>query len=155
MREQIRDLWIAGEQHPRVLLSLFGIVTLIFVVDFASRVFVERDETARAFRAPGAVVELSRPEAAATQQLINRWFQPPEDKPKEPPPRDIVLEAVFGTPGKLKAAILLKGEGQPTERLVLVQGDKVEGWLLESLEPRRLVLKKDQESRELVLFRVK
>ena len=69
--------------------------------------------------------------------------------------RDIVLEAVFGTPGKLKAAILLKGEGQPTERLVLVQGDKVEGWLLESLEPRRLVLKKDQESRELVLFRVK
>jgi hypothetical protein len=155
VREQIRDLWIAGLQHRKVLLSLFGIVTLIFVVDFTSRVFVSRDETARAFRAPSAAVELSRPEAAETQQRINRWFQPPEEKPKEPPPRDIVLEAVFGIPGKLKAAIMLKGEGQPTERLVLVQGDKVEGWLLESLEPRRLVLKKDQESRELVLFRVK
>lgn len=155
MREQIKDLWIAGLQHRKVLLSLFGLVTLIFVVDFASRVFVSRDETARAFRAPSAAVELSRPEAVETQQRINRWFQPPEEKPKEPPPRDIVLEAVFGIPGKLKAAILLKGEGQPTERLVLVQGDKVEGWLLESLEPRRLVLKKDQESRELILFRVK
>jgi hypothetical protein len=155
MRNQLKDIWTTGSKHPKVLLTLFGIVTLVFVADFVGRVFVGRDASVRSFRAPSTPIVLSRPDPITTRQSIDSWFQPPEVKPKEPPPREISLEAVFGIPGKLKAAIVLKGEGQPTERFVLVQGDKVEGWVLELLEPRRLILKKDQESRELILFRVK
>jgi hypothetical protein len=155
MLNQLKDIWTAGSKHPRVLLALFGIFAMVFAIDFIGRVFVARDSSARSFRAPSMPIVLSRPDPVVTKQLIDSWFQPPEEKPKEPPPRDIILEAVFGIPGKLKAAVVLKGEGQPIERLVLVQGDRVEGWLLESLEPRRLLLKKGEESRELVLFRVK
>lgn len=139
-------------EHRFAFLLAAALVCIVALFDFSNRLYVGRDRSLRAFVAPPVRVAAAVPSREAVLQDLTKWVG--QDRAAQPKPRQIVLQGVFYAGATPRAAVSLVAEdGRPTERMRVSIGDVVEGWKVESIDPKRVLLKRDSESRELVLFK--
>lgn len=152
----VRDYWLQIRRRPRLFAVVCFFLTTWLVIDFATRVWVSRDLSLRSF-APKPVATIPRsPQVSAVKSAISEWFPIVAAADQAPPPREMVPQGIFRSEGQSVAIVLLKAnETQPDERRRLVVGDLVDGFTVESIDIRRIVLTKDGQTRELVLLRGK
>lgn len=154
--EALKGLWQTVLRYPRLFRGLALVLALLFVIDFVTSVWVWRSSELRQFQAPVARVYPSGPDAGWVKAQLERWFTPPtasnESDSAQEAGREIVLEGIFGVPGRLRAALVLKARDGVTERVTAAVGDSVEGWTVLELSAKRAILSKDGQSREWVMF---
>lgn len=150
---QWRTLW--GE-HRKPTVILLGVLLVAVVLDFALRVMVWRDESLREFTKPSTAPLPTLDTPQAVTERLRVWFPAePEQQQAAPVERTLVLQGIFGSGAEARAAIaLVPSDGSVAERLRVTVGQTVDGWTVERIERRKVFLKKDAQSRELVLFRV-
>ncbi len=140
----LRDQW-------RVFAVGWMLVALpVLVLDFFLRIYVPRDESLRAFSKP-SVAQIEK--ASSSEQLrqrLQQLFPPPATTAVQE--RVMTLQAVFAV-GQAKSAFIAAAaaDGQ-VERIRAPVGHVIDGWVVESVESRKVVLKRGEERRELVMF---
>jgi hypothetical protein len=140
--------------HRRGFQLLVLLLLLGFAADFTLRVLVLRDSDPRSFSAPEAATLAAADTAESIGQRLSAWIPTKEAEPVAQE-RQISLQGVFGAGSEARAALLLGAPGGPPERVRATVGQVVEGWTVERIELGRVLLKRGEESRELVLFRPK
>lgn len=139
-------------EHRSVLVVSALLVAVFALVDFRSRIFVGRDRALREFIAPQ--VKFALPVVPRDRVLsdLTKWVG--QDPATQVRPREIVLQGIFFVGSVPRAALsLVAVDGRPPQRVKVGLGDEVEGWKIEAIEARRLLISRDSESRELVLFK--
>lgn len=148
--------WRERLHGPRHLLAaLTLILALIVSIDFFGRIFVSRDESLRRFEVPVIAKSVDPTPAEFMLQRVVGWVPEPKIETVVKP-REMALQAVFSQRGKTEAFILLLADADRSEERVKVAIDaEVDGWKVTSVSRTRVVLKKGDEVRELVIFRGK
>jgi hypothetical protein len=152
INETIKDAVRICRGNARVFLFFSAICLSLFAADFFSRVFV-RPQSSNKHYSPPVVqpINLGVSESEISF-LLDELFKLPEPEQNAPPPRDIILEAVFGREKALRAVVALRGEALPTERRLVNVGDNVEGWTVAAVQARKVNLTKEGEVREITIF---
>ncbi len=148
--DEIVHAFVRYRGPTRVIVAL---IALIFIFDFAFRVYVGRNPTLRVFTPPQipAVAEPENRESMASR--VRAWFPPPAEieVKKE---RVMALEGVFGSRDGRRAVLSLATEdGSSVERVGTTVGQVVDGWTVTGIDAVRVTLRRDDETRELLLFR--
>lgn len=134
-------------------IGLLVVLLAIFSLDFVLRVLVMRDDSLRGVSVPPAAKIAPAASQSAIMKRFEAWIPPKLVVEAPPPEREISLQGIFGTGPEAKAALALSVAGGPPERIRATAGQVVDGWSVERIEPGRVVLKKGEESKELLLFR--
>ena len=138
----------------RLLVVVAALVAVFVLPDFSNRVFVGRDSSLRAFKAPDLVVLTAVVSKAKAVESLNAWLPKKAADVAESKPREIVLQGTFVVSGQARAALsLVSPAGLPAQRVKAVVGDVVEGWTVAAIELRKIILKRGDESREILMFR--
>jgi hypothetical protein len=139
----------------RLLFFTLAIALIVAAIDFPLRVLMLRDSAARSFAKPS----LSSVPKASTKSLIDErlkaWFpQPPP--PEKPAERSMSLAGVFAAGGQIRAMVQLGpfGDLPPQYVTVGVTEPVSDGWVLETIDGQRVVLRRNAEVRELTVFRM-
>lgn len=148
------DLWrdfVTGYRRP--LLALTIVLLLVALFDFIGRIYVPRDASLRVFTAPRAVKIPEFIDTAKVLASLETWL--PSQAVVEPPKeKEISLQGIFSSRGAGVAAVVLR---DPTsgamQSMRVAAGQEVEGWRVELISPRKVMLRKGDQVRELVLFR--
>lgn len=139
-------------EHRLVIGVVAAIVFAIASGDFSNRIFVGRDHSVRAFVVPRVVLIAPAPERALVLAELVKWVG--QDVSEQAKPREIVLQGVFFSGTTPRAVLsLVAQDGRKPERSKVTVGDVVEGWKVESINPMRIIISRDSESRELMLFK--
>jgi hypothetical protein len=150
----LRDEWqVLRSSYRRPCYVVIVIAALVLISDFWLRVFVARDPGLRGFTPPAAQTIARAETTEQIRQQLDLWLP---TKPKEPEvvERQISLQGVFGSSTEIAAVLALSPPtGTPVERVRATKGQVVEGWTVESITRREVILKKGEEGRELLLFR--
>lgn len=139
----------------RPWLAYVAFLVLLAFVDFHGRVYVARNDSTRPVSPP---VLKAPPLGDSPEVIIKRlseWL-PVEVQARKvgPTAEDWSLEAVFVTRRGSRAVLALRGgEGQITRRVRLGVGDESEGWRIEAIEPRKVVMSHEGVSVEIGLFK--
>lgn len=153
MNAFLNSLRTLRDEYRKPFLGLLGFLLSIFSLDFLLRVMVLRDSSVRNFSAPKGDTISVPATADAVLRRLEAWI--PKPVIVEPPPaeRQIVLQGIFGAGAEAKAVIaLVSPDGGSTERTRATVGMQVDGWTVEKISMGKVVLKKGEEHRELVLF---
>lgn len=134
-------------------ISLVVFLALAFSLDFFVRVFVSADPSARIYTPP---IALSfRPPESAEQVLkrLETWIPPRVVEVPPPPEREITLQGIFGSAKERRAALVVTapGGGAP-ERVRATVGNVIEGWTVERIDASKVILRRGEEVRELLMF---
>lgn len=152
----MRQLWEALRAVPQAVLWALGVMMALGVgVDFWSRVWVGSDERLRAFAIP-KVVALSPPVSEANiQQSMQNWFPKPAVV-EEVKPKELVLQGVLRAKGRSSAVIAVRVPGQPPSvRSLLREGEIIEGWTVERIDSRAVLIKNGDQTQTLTMLRTK
>ena len=145
-----RDL-LAGDR--RLLLAVAALLGAAVLTDFVLRVHVPRDASLREFTRPPKL-EVPAPVAApVAAAAVESWLPatPVEAAKKE---REFLLRGIFRSRSAAAVALGLRDpDTGATQALRAAQGEVVDGWTIERIEPRRVTLRRGEEDRELLLFR--
>lgn len=145
--------WIVT--RPMVL-STVCVVTFIAVLDFFLRVFVGRGDADRPYEPPAIVPVPAVYDAQAASGRLESWFPKATAKEAEVRERVLTLRGVFRVGGAARATLFIEPIGSLPGKYVLVsRGDEVEGWRVITIEPRKISLTKDDQVRELEMFKTK
>jgi hypothetical protein len=148
----LRDWRVLTGEYRRSFLALVGTLFLVMALDFTLRVLVLRDAGLRDFSAPSSS-SIAAPESEESIfKRLEAWV-PAKVTVVTPKERDIRLQGMFGSGAEARAALLLVAPDGASERVRASLGQVVEGWTVEKIELGRVVLKRGEESRELLLFR--
>ena len=143
-------------QYPRPFFALIIVLALLICLDFALRISVLRDSSARVFSTPASAAVKPLEGAESALKRLEAWIPAPVVVEAPPAEREIVLQGIFGTGKEAKAAIALVSlGGGPVERLRATIGQEFDGWTVQHIGSGKVILKKGEETRELVLFRPK
>lgn len=138
-------------------LSVF--LLLVAMLDFLLRVVVFRDDQARVVDLPKPVATKSRPtpEVVAQRLAVVLPAAAGAAQGGAAIEKDLRLLGVFSTQGVIAAVVQLSSPGaeEPPVTRIAREGEDLEGWTVEAIEPRRLRLVRGEQSRELVLFKGK
>lgn len=138
----------------RLVVVVSGMTVLVALVDFPTRVLVTRTLESRPFVIPQPEAVSDTASREAIDARLRQWFpRPPE--PEVPTERGMTLRGVFGVAGGSRAIIQLDPIGDlPAQYLTVSRGDAVsDGWVAENVETQRVILRRSDETRELVIFR--
>ena len=139
-------------EHRVACLVSAAVVFPLSLIDFSDRIYVSRDRALRAFVAPSVQVAPSVLSPTIIMEDLTKWVG--QDRASQVKPRVIILQGIFYAGSAPRAALSLVAEdGRPTERTRVSSGDVVEGWKVESIDSKRVLLKRDAETRELILFK--
>lgn len=156
MRGRLVD-WLSFYRENRVSVQFVVAVSVLGIaVDFFSRVAVFRDRQGRPEKAPPTIVVRPFLEPDAVRGRM-RSALPEVVRSDAAVEKQFKLLAIFRSVTGASAAIHVitpGSEGTPLMRVVRSAED-VEGWRVEAIEARRLLLRRDSEEKELVLFRGK
>ena len=136
-----------------LLVTLALIISLFAAEDFFDRILVPRDESLRRFDTPAISMVVDLATAETILKKVTDWVPEPtiESVVKS---REITLQAIFSQGGKTEAFIVLLADGDRLEERVKVAvGSEVDGWRVQSISRTRVMLKKGDEQRVLVVFR--
>jgi hypothetical protein len=139
--------------HVRVLLLSLAVIALL---DFALRVMVLREG-----RDPPKTIPVTQAPAAAESvdqilQRIQTWipFDAGSVASTALTPEALLLRAVAVRRDGARAVLALKGpDGQITRHVRVGVGDELEGWRVIEIQPRKVILQREANTHELVLFR--
>ena len=148
---EIVHAFINYRSATRVIVALLA---LVFILDFVFRVHVGRNPSLRLFTPPEvpAIAKPEGPEVMKSRILV--WFPPPTEPTEAVKERVIGLQGVFGSREGRRAALTVSvADGSVVERVRATEGQVVEGWTVAGIEPGRVVLRRDDETKELLLFR--
>ena len=154
MRGRLAEGLIFYRENRVLVQIVIAISTIIVIVDFFGRVAVFRDQQGRLAKAPPSIVVLPFLDLDTVRGRM-RSALPEIARGDAAPEKQIKLLAVFRSIAGASAAIHVitpGSEATPLMRVVRL-GEDVEGWKVESIEPRLLLLRRDSEEKELVLFR--
>jgi hypothetical protein len=139
-------------------LLLLGMVALLAAGhDFATRVYVGRDEALRRFAVPLIQPVPPAPNAAIVRARLAGWLPGTKDSkaadPNDAAAWDLRLTGIFTNKGQRFAVItsIPKGGGPP-EKAQLAVGDAVKGYLLRDIGKRDITLEGKDGVRQLVMF---
>jgi hypothetical protein len=140
----LRDRW-------RVFLLGWVLLALPWLLlDFFVRVYVPRDGSLRVFAKPTeAQIEPTTPLVELRLQL-QQLFPPPVVSTNTE--RVMQLQAVFASGAAKSAFIAATAPDGQVERIRAPVGHVIDGWTVETVESRKVVLKRGEERRELVMF---
>lgn len=142
-----------GSRH--LLMALVLAIVIIASTDFFDRIFVPRDDSLRRFNTPVVVKVGAPPTTESILQRVTEWVPEPTVQIVGKP-REIALQAIFSQRGKAEAfVVLLADADRPEERLKVAVDAEVDGWRVQSISRTRVILKKGDEQRELIIFRGK
>ena len=144
--------------HRAPLAIALALSLVVFALDFSHRIFVGRDTRARKFDAP---VFRALPQQIAGESIRSElvaWVG--DERVDKAKPKEILIQAIFYSDNEPRVIFALLSSGdQPSQRardvqrVRAVKGDSVEGWVVQAIEARRVVLTRGNESRELTLFK--
>ena len=137
--------------HPACIVACV-LAVAISILDFRSRLYVSRASEIREFSAP-VIPSIAAPTPrSVVVREVAAWVG--EDESFNVKPRELVLQGIFFTTAGPRAALsLVDANGRSPQRVRAVVGDEVEGWKIEAIEARRVIIRRGSESRELVLFK--
>jgi hypothetical protein len=140
-----------GWDRWRLWLGLWAVTALpLIALDFFLRVHVPRDDELRAFTAPSSAKLTPAVTLDDVRQRLETWF--PAPVVAQTVERTIILQAVFATGGQSSALLAATGPNGQVERVRAPVGHVIDEWVVETIEPKRVVLKRGEERRELVMF---
>lgn len=151
---RLLTLWREAVSAYRKPMQVFGVVlALMMLIDFFARVYVSRDASLRTFTAPTIQKTPQRVTATAALAQIESWL-PVKQEVEPPKERDISLQGIFSSKAGGVAAVVLRDPNSgSSESLRVAEGQIVEGWTIERIGPRKVTLRRGEQSRELLLFR--
>jgi hypothetical protein len=141
----------------RQLLVLGVIALLLAGRDFATRIYVGRDDALRRFAAPVIQAVPSAPNAAIVRARLAAWLPATAGSkaadPNDTSAWDLRLTGIFTRKGQRFAVITStpKGGG-PAERAQLSVGDGIKGYLLREIGTHGVTLEGTDGQRQLVMF---
>lgn len=133
-------------------IALLALLTLGLALDFFFRVFVSADPSARVYTPPA---ELSFRSPDTREQVLKRleaWIPPRVVVVPPPPERELTLQGIFGSAKERRAAIVVAEPGGAPERVRATVGNVIEGWTVERIDASKVILRRGEEERELLMF---
>jgi hypothetical protein len=140
----LRERW-------RVFVFGWALLVLPWILsDFFLRVHVPRDGSLRAFAEPAELQVEPAIGLGELRQQLQQLFPPPVSTVNTE--RVMTLQAVFSS-GTTKSAFISAAapDGQ-VERIRAPVGHVIDGWTVDAVESRKVILKRGEERRELVMF---
>jgi hypothetical protein len=135
----------------RALLSVWALLALpVILLDFFLRVYVPRDDSLRTFVTPPVVQVEPATSPDRLRQQLQQLFPPPVSTVSAE--RIMTLQAVFASGTTKSAFIVASSANGQVERIRSPVGHVIDGWTVEAVESRKVVLKRGEERRELVMF---
>ena len=122
----------------------------LLLADFFLRIYVPRDDSLRAFSKPSVAQMEKTTSLDELRQRFQRLFPPSVTTVVQE--RVMTLQAVFAVGQSKSAFIAAAGADGQVERIRAPVGHVIDGWAVESVESRKVVLKRGEERRELVMF---
>jgi hypothetical protein len=148
------------KENRLTVFATVGVLLGISLIDFVMRVGVFRDQQARVVRIPQSQTVPAITAREVVEQRLLTALPPVAEgggAGESAVQKQIKLLAVFRSPAGATAVVQLTApDSQETPIMQVVRvGDQLEGWAVESIKPRHLLLRRDGEEQELVLFRGK
>jgi hypothetical protein len=148
--------WLKRLRPSPALRVMLIVLAVCVVLDFTLRVMVWREGGS----APKAIPALVAPPAGEpVEQILQRIqasisFDAGSAGPAAASPDALLLRAVSVGRAGARAVLALKGpDGQITRHVRVGVGDEVEGWRVSDIQSRKVIVQREKDTHELVLFR--